>query len=229
MRFFLYLHCVFLLFLFACKKPAEKTTAPITAEKTRYTDCPDYFYYYQQEKIALTLKPDIILAGFQPNLDTDAKTKLLKTIPEYEAISEEQTGSTGPFHIITLRNTTTCLRTLEIMKQLQQKPEITFANPAFAPGANLGGEYTWMGLTPGILVTLKSPEQLPQLQTLLTETRTQLADELGPGTYLINVPKNAKGTALEMANYFHEQPFISNAEPDFYLATNSNSADVPKR
>ncbi|KAA9340189.1 hypothetical protein [Adhaeribacter soli] len=228
MRSFYTLGLFCLLFAFACTKPAQKTTTA-TPQTARTTACPEYFYYYQQEKVPLKLKPAYLLAGFQPGLSQEAKTSILKTVPEFENLSTDQSGSAGTFNVVKLRNATSCDRVLQIIKQLQQKNELTFVNPVFDPVSNLGSGYLWVGLTSGFLVTLKSADQMPQLKALLTETRTELLDTLGETTFLIGATKNAKGNALEMANYFHEQPFVENAEPDFFLATKPEDSNLPSR
>jgi hypothetical protein len=220
----LILFCIVsLLAVLACKEPAAKATAPATAQATpsnqKEDTCPEYFYYYQQEKVSLKLKPYFLLVGFQKELTLEQRAQILQTFAEYENITANQTSDATPFNVIKLKATTSCKRTLEIIKQLQTKNEITFANPVFNPTRQMGEDLAWVGLTPSVLVTIKNADQLPELKAKVAETKTEITDTLGETTFLIQVTKQATSNALEIANYFHSLPFVTNSEPDFYMAT----------
>jgi hypothetical protein len=56
----------------------------------------------------------------------------------------------------------------------------------------------------------------------LSQTKTTILDPLGETTFLVQATKNSQGNALEMANYFHEQPYVQTSEPDFFMAAPGN-------
>ena len=226
----IFLACLFVCFLsWGCKKTAAKSAPATTVQHTRQANnCPEYFFYYHEEKVPLTLKPTFILVGFQKELTLEQKAVVLRSFPEYENLTANEASDSTPFNVVKLKNTTSCARVLEIMKKLQEKNEVTFANPVFNPIRQMGDEYDWLGLTASVLVTVKSADQLAQLKEEVAKTKTEVADELGATTLQIQATKNSQGNALEMANYFHGLPYVKNAEPDFYLATKTPPT-VPKK
>jgi hypothetical protein len=225
-----FLVCLLACFMIlGCKKPVAKATTPPATQNTNPENaCPEYFFYYQEEKVALTMKPSFILVGFKKELSLEQKAALLRSFPEYENLTANQASDATPFNVVKLKKATTCARALEIMKQLQEKNEVTFANPVFNPVRQMGDEYDWLGLTASVLVTVKSADQLPQLKAEVTQTKTEISDVLGETTLQIQVTKNSKGNALEMANYFHDLPYVINSEPDFYLATKTRQTAPTK-
>ena len=219
----------FLTFL-SCSKPAEKSAAaattitpastpkaePVATAAT--TDCPDYFYYYNQEKISLKMKPHFMVVSFMQGTSAETKAKILKQFPEYETATQEQTTDVAPFQIVKLRAGTTCAQAIPILAKLNEVPEVLYANPIFNAPTPLGTGIAWIGLTSEFLVNIKSPANAADLKALASQTKTKVVEELGETTFLMQATKESQGNALEMANFFHDQPFATSAEPDFYVA-----------
>ncbi|MDX5346112.1 MAG: hypothetical protein LPK19_02605, partial [Hymenobacteraceae bacterium] len=74
-----------------------------------------------------------------------------------------------------------------------------------------------VGITDEFLVTLSDSATYQDLQTLSQQTNTQIISDFGGGTYILSATKNAQGNALEMANFFHEQPEVKIGEPNFFV------------
>ncbi|HSI90864.1 MAG TPA: hypothetical protein VK927_07070 [Adhaeribacter sp.] len=205
---------------------AETTTSPQTTANGTKT-CPDHFYYYEQQKVTIRIRPQLLLVGFQAEMSTEAKTTLLKRYAEFENLSPAQTADSGPFHIVKLKASTTCRQALDLINNLQAQPEVVFANPVFHSPARLGSEYLWLGLTSEILVTVRSEANTAAIKELVAQTNTRLIDTIGETTLLIQATKDSRGNALEMANFFHEQPDVINSEPNFYLASREGDVSSP--
>ena len=214
-----------------CSRPAENSSAAAAttvttpapakiepASTAATADCPNYFYYYNQEKISLKVKPHFLVVSFQAGLSTEAKTRILKQFPEYEMATQEQTTDVMPFQIVKLRAGTTCAQAMPVLTKLNGTPEVIYANPVFNAPTALGKGTAWIGLTSEFLVNIKSPANAAELKALATQTKTKVVEELGETTFLLQATKTSQGNALEMANFFHEQTFVTGAEPDFYVA-----------
>jgi hypothetical protein len=207
----------FIIAFSGCNKPAEKSTdGSITASSVPNNRCPEFYYYYGKEKMPLTLAPNLLGVGFKGKLSVPQKMALLKDFPTFEGFLNDN-DSTAAFTIIELQKTTNCPLALEMIDKLQAKEEIAFANPVFLAPGSVGSGHKWAAVNASFIVTLKNPAQVTGFQKLLTLTNTRQSDDLGNGTYLVEATKTSKGNALEMANYFHEQPEIAHAEPDFFL------------
>ncbi|MFC5271079.1 hypothetical protein [Adhaeribacter terreus] len=217
---------VFIAFL-GCSKPAGKSTDMQTASTTASTEavsqtCPEYFYYYNQEKIPMQVNPAVLLVGFTEGQTPENQRKLLSRFTEFAELGSEQRSAAGAFTIVKLKPATTCPQALAMAKKLQQMPEVTFANPTFKSPPTLGNTYAWVGVTSEFIVTLKRREDLPTFENAIAQTKTKILDPLGETTFLVQATKTAQGNTLEMANYFHEQPYVQNSEPDFFLASPQN-------
>lgn len=217
-RTFLVLLPFFIAF-FGCSKPAGiDNAAPITVSGNAVQTCPDFYYFYNQEKVPLQVYPEIILVGFAAGQSFESKRNLLERFDDFAALKSEQQSAAGTFSIVKLKTGTTCQQTLALIKELQKLPEVTFANPAFKPPHTLSAGYSWIGLTSEFIVTLKSAAELSDFYREVEKTKTSIADTLGETTFLVQAPKTAQGNALEMANHFQQKPFVKTSEPDFYLA-----------
>jgi hypothetical protein len=200
---------------------ASRATSPKAPEitPTAAQACPGYFYYYGQEKIQLTQDPQISLIGFKGNPTTAQKEEVLRRFPAFTGFSAGEKEDEDPgFQLADLKSGTTCAQVQKLIKELQQQELILFANPVFHALPSLGSGHRWMGLTPEFIVTMKPGQPESELQRLLSLTNTKQADTLGENIYLLRATKESKGNALEMANYFHQQPSVANAEPNFHMA-----------
>ncbi len=246
MRYALFFSMLLTFTLAGCTRPAEQTTqtattvtpqdaAPPASEvepasagpEGSATDCPSPFYYYNKDKLTLKIKPHFIIAGFQPGTSTEARTNILRQFPEYESATAENTTDAFPFVIVKLRSGTTCAQTMPLLAKLQQIPEVLFANPVFNAPQALGRENAWIGLTSEFMVNIKSG-QAAALKALAAKTNTKIVDELGETTFLLAATKKSQGNALEMANFFHEQAFVTSAEPDFFVAAETGGLQPKK-
>jgi hypothetical protein len=199
-----------------------QTTASISASETASQACPDFYYYYNQEKIALQVNPTVLLVGFTEGQTPESQRKIMSRFSEFAELGAAQRSAAGAFTIVKLKPATTCPQALTLTKKLQQLPEVVFANPTFQTPATLGNAYAWVGVTSEFIVTLKRAEDRETFNKALAETKTQILDPLGETSFLVQATKTARGNALEMANYFHQQPFVQNSEPDFFLASPQN-------
>lgn len=231
MRFLKITAFCLVLTLAACSRPAENSQATATAATTMQPagtpastpdpgGCPSQFYYYNQEKITLKMKPHFLIVAFQPGTSAATKTSFLQQFPEYETTSQEQATTAMPFQVVKLRNGTTCAQALPLLEKLKAAPEVLYANPVFNAPATLGAGTAWIGLTSEFLVNIK-PGTAAALKAMAAQTNTKIVDELGETTFLLQATKTSQGNALEMANLFKEQAFVTSAEPDFYVAAES--------
>ncbi|MBK0403162.1 hypothetical protein I5M27_09210 [Adhaeribacter sp. BT258] len=216
---------VFIAFL-SCSKPAAKSNdmqpASATAAEAVSQTCPEFFYYYNQEKITMQVNPTVLLVSFAEGQTAENQRKILSRFKEFAELGSEQRSVAGTFTIVKLKPATSCPQALATAKKLQQLPEVTFANPTFKSPATLGNAYAWVGITSEFIVTLKRVEDKAMFEKTLAETKTKMLDPLGETTFLVQATKTAQGNTLEMANYFHEQPYVQSSEPDFYLANPQN-------
>ena len=131
MRYLKLVSVFFALALVGCGRPAENSQTSTTQTTTKIepantnagtsgaTECPSQFYYYNQEKISLKMKPHFLIVGFQPGTSVTTKTGILKQFPEYETSSQDQTTDAVPFQVVKLRSGTTCAQAMPILEKLK--------------------------------------------------------------------------------------------------------------
>lgn len=213
-------------FTFSCQEEliepeaTESSVGPSVFETDRQQpndNCTSDFYYYNKDKIMLgSVLTDKIIIGFPDGYTLKqksnfvAKSKLLKSID-----SEYNTGSADAT-IIILKAGLTCAEVENLLTQLEEEPEVRYASPFYTL---VQGE-SIMGITNQFIVNLKTNTSLEYLQQLITKTNTKLIEQIGDFTYILSADKASDGNALEMANFFSEQPKIESSEPDFlYIYT----------
>lgn len=209
--------------LTGCAK-APLTAGDVNVAFPEALPCPNYYYYYNQEKVPLTIAPKLLSVGFVPGKTMVEKLQLLRRFPAYVRFFTDTKGEDSTStNIIELIQGTNCSQAQEMMKQLQQQDIITYANPVFEIPPALTSTHRWMAVTATFLVTLKPGNHEEELKRQTEITHTRIVDDLGNNTYQLETSKASMGNALEMANYFHEQSFVANSEPDFYMAGNIRS------
>lgn len=113
----------------------------------------------------------------------------------------------------------------QALKALSQKPGVALASPYYQDAINAK-----MGLSELFVVRLGDPQSgLEQLMAFASKTKTQIIgrNNFMANWYTLGVTENSQGNALEMANLFAEQSFVTAAQPDLMTDDDLNCTNDP--
>jgi len=205
-----------------------------------WCDCADelFYYYYDghvYEKIFLddVFLNDWLVVGIESQVKDEEivnfinQTGLFKPVKTSDVIfgrpSQDDEIDDYPddeyMHLIFVNTLKpkTCSQLKEIIQTLEKSSFVAYANLTFE--TNWHGELINMDLmsfTNEVIVKLKKLDDLPVLNSITSETNTQIKKQMRPEApiFIISTNKNSKGNALQMANYFHETGNFEWAEPN---------------
>ena len=208
-----------LAFTFGCKK-TDIAPQSILPERNSLTQdqqagCPYYFYY--QGNTPRDLGPmynDKILVGFKKGTNQVNKLMVLGMYPQLDAIIGTTSTNAAELTIVSLKPNISCTNLDKLLKDLPVNPHVDFAGGYFDyeyyPGARIG-------ITNTFIVSFKPTTTASDLENLLKQTKTEIFEDLGFGTYIVRITKQSPKDCLNTTNQFYESGLFETAEPDFFF------------
>lgn len=170
------------------------------------------FYYYKDSTISLNISVEKLYVKFIPGLSPEQKLKSFSNVPFLELPDIKTIQALPDAALVNIIKRNPPIQISELIGILNKRNEILVANPVFIYQDN-----TLQGLTDQFVVKLRSPADSSRLISLAVETGVKILrkNQFEPKLYILQAGKNAKGNALEMANYFFRTKFFEYSEPDF--------------
>lgn len=174
--------------------------------------CVSYSYYYNDEAKALgTVYSRMILVAFDESLSHEQVVALAGDYSFVESLGQPVQTNSARLYPAKLIEGLNCKQVEAAIAQLGKNKAVTYAAPYFLSD----GGTRLLGVSNEFIVTVGDKKAL---ERLARTTRTAVVTSLGEGTYILRTDKNSRGNALEMANFFQQQPQIKHAEPDFVVS-----------
>jgi len=188
---------------------------PIYAQQT--------YYYYSGLKIPLEYSTKRIYIKFKETASIENKKELLSVLPFRKKIDTIAINNGVSYAIVELLETKNKDEIQQILSSINNDANTTIALPYLQSSDGK----TLIGITELFFVKLNSPADFSILKRLIEETNTIILrqNEFIPEIYEIIADKNAKGNALEMANYFYEKGNFVFSTPDLIYKLQMNCAN----
>lgn len=177
--------------------------------------CAAHTYYDGNEARSLgTVYGRMALVSFAGNLSEAAATEALSEHAFVEGLGQAVQTNSARLYPVALVAGLNCQQAEGAIAALEKNHAVTYASPFFEADGQL------LGISNEFIVRLEPGRQPAEavLQRLANTTRTEVVMALTEDTYVLRADKNSQGNALQVANFFHEQPFVIQAEPDFVVA-----------
>lgn len=178
--------------------------------------CVNHSYYYNDEQKALgTVYTRMILVSFADGLGIEQVAEVAQRHSFVQGLGQAVRSNSAELYPVQLMDGLSCLQTEAAISEIVKDPAVTYAAPFFEMNNS-----ELLGISNEFIVTVESGRQSAEalLKRLATATGTELITALGENTYVLRADKNSRGNALEMANFFHKQRLIKQAEPDFIMS-----------
>ncbi|WP_114780702.1 hypothetical protein [Botryobacter ruber] len=226
MKRLLYLTYIGLLlpFAFACQEENIEPNGQIIETfsdtlEVKTLPCTEYSFFHKDfGNVAFgNARGDVLFVGFSTTFPQQARTPLLFTYHQVEAVDNASFSEYGPTIKIQLKPGTTCNQVEQMIQKLEKHHAVQFALPAVN---DPNGFYSWLGLTNEFLVFFFGDENLPQFEALVRSTNTKiLAQENFDGLYFckLSADKHSQGNVLAMCTLFNQQDYIFEAVPNYIL------------
>ncbi len=177
--------------------------------------CASYTYYYGNEAKSLgTIYSRMVLLSFDERMTDATAAEAMASYGFVEGLGQAVRTNSAKLYPVTLAAGLNCQQAERAMAELAKNPAVSYASPFFEANGQL------LGISNEFIVQLEQGRQPGNalLQRLANATRTEIVMALSDDTYVLRADKNSRGNALQMANFFHEQPFVKHAEPDFVVS-----------
>jgi len=229
------------LILFSCKKNKEPEELCCDCADVLCNDCADELYYYYSddpgglftddpvfEKIFITdhfdLLNDWLIVGFESHVKVEEIVNFINQTDLFKPVDASiKYDDYRNIAFVNTKKPKTCTQLKEIIQSLEKSSMVTYAHLTFDTDF-YGGEgdirFDIMSFTNDVIVMLNNIDDLPLLESITSETKTQIIKQSihYPEQFTIAVDKNSQGNAMQMANYFHETEKFKWASPNFYYA-----------
>ena len=174
--------------------------------------CASYSYFYEdQEKDLGAVFTKQILMSFKEGSTYEEQKSALEKYAFVAGIGNPLSAGSGVLYTIPLVDGLNCSQTEEALKILAEDNMVAYAAPFFLQQANL------LGVSNEVIVTVQDGDRAA-LESLLQEYGASVVSNLSSNVFVVNVDKNSKGNALELANYLKGQEGIAHAEPNFVIS-----------
>mgnify|MGYP005751449523 CR=1 FL=1 len=182
------------------------------------TPCVFHNYYYNgQPKSLGNVYGGMILVAFDESYTYEQALAAAGKHGFIESLGQEVRTNSARLYPVQLAEGLSCKQVEQAIKVLEQDVSVSYAAPYFLTDTGAGMQL--LGISNEFIVTVSANKQAGfVLEKLANATRTSMVTSLGADTYVLRADKNSKGNALEMANFFQEQPLIKHAEPDFVVS-----------
>lgn len=180
------------------------------------TACMNQTYYYNDERKDLGLVYSrMILVAFAEGLSIEQIADATQRHGFVQSLGQAVHSNSARLYPIRLVEGLNCQEAGAAIAEMAKDPAITYAAPFFETG-----DGQLLGISNEFIVTVEAGRQpaTEVLKRLANATGTELITALGEDTFVLRADKNSRGNALEMANFFHEQPLVKHAEPDFVVS-----------
>lgn len=181
------------------------------------TSCLIYNYSYASETKALgTVYGRMILISFNDGSPSDGAEAVKERFGFIEGLGQAVRTNSALLYPVHLVEGLNCKQVEAAIAEIAKDPAISYAAPFFDAGAN--GQL--LGVSNEFIVQVEQDKRpgAEVVERLANATRTEIVTALDNDTFVLRADKHSRGNALEMANFFHEQPHIKHAEPDFVVS-----------
>ncbi len=175
------------------------------------------YYYNDAEKSLGTVYNGMILLSFSQELSHEEATTAAGQYAFIQELGQPIHTNSARLYPAKLAAGLSCQQVEGAISEVSKDPAVAYAAPYFE---SAGGQL--LGVSNEFIVSVESGRQPAEqvIRRLTAATRTELVTELNADTFVLRADKNSRGNALEMANFFHKQPLIKHAEPDFVVSVN---------
>jgi hypothetical protein len=178
--------------------------------------CMNQTYYYNDEQKDLGLVYSrMILVAFAENLSVEQIREATQRHGFVQSLGQAVHSNSARLYPVQLVEGLNCQQAEAAIAEMAKDHAVTYAAPFFETG-----DGQLLGISNEFIVTVESGRQpaTEVLKRLANATGTELVTALSDDTFVLRADKNSRGNALEMANFFHEQPLVKHAEPDFVVS-----------
>jgi hypothetical protein len=176
--------------------------------------CVSHSYYYNGQSKALgTIYSRMILVAFDDSYTYEQAVAAAEQHGFVEGVGQAVQTNTARLYPLKLVEGLSCKQVEVALIEIARDPAVSYAAPYFMADRQL------LGISNEFIVTVEDRQHGGAiLERLANATRTTIVTSLNDDTYVLRADKGSRGNALEMANFFQEQPFVKHAEPDFVVS-----------
>lgn len=180
--------------------------------------CVSHNYYYNGQPKALgNVYSRMILVALDESYTYEQALSVASKHGFIESLGQEVRTNSARLYPVQLVEGLNCKQVEQAIRVLEQDANVSYAAPYFLTDNGAGMQL--LGISNEFIVTVNDKKQAGLvLERLANATRTSIVTSLSDDTYVLRADKNSRGNALEMANFFQEQPLIKHAEPDFVVS-----------
>ena len=176
------------------------------------------YYYYKDKPMYLNLRMDKIFIKTKQTLTTDELRTTLNKYPQIASVTKMDANEKMQF--IDLLVPVTASGIDNLIKELNQNPQIDYSSPVYSP-VDGSGNKVLQGLIDEILVQFKPSVSENKINDYLKSKNLTVVQSLnltGGTSYVLKVSKDAGMFSIDVANEVYNTGLVNWAEPNFYYS-----------
>jgi subtilisin-like proprotein convertase family protein len=181
------------------------------------------YYYYQNKPLNMKIRTDKIFIKTKQVQTKEGIASLLSSYSQIAPIDKIDNNEKMQFVNLATQNSTKAIN--DLVKALNQNPEIEFSSPVYSP-IDGSGDKVLQGLIDEILVQFKPGITNDMINGYLKKFDLSISQSLsltGGSSYVLKVPKNLEMLSIDAANMVYNSGLVNWAEPNFYYSGLLNS------
>jgi subtilisin family serine protease/subtilisin-like proprotein convertase family protein len=173
----------------------------------------DYYYYYQGERIYLTLATDAVVVKYASEL-SESKQKSVLNVASIQNIKEMNQTTLKDVYHIRLQTNLSEADIVQKIDELNQQTDVLIAAPALKP---YKGSPVSQLVSDQFIVKFADHVSQDRIEEINDQEMTEIEKDLKRNTYVLRVQPTSERNGLEAANQYAEifTDEILYAEPDF--------------
>jgi subtilisin family serine protease len=176
------------------------------------------YYYYQNKPYNLKIRTDKI---FIKTKQTQTKEGIISILSSYSQVAPiDKIDNNEKMQFVNLSTQYTEKAINDLVKALNQNPEIEFSSPVFSP-IDGSGDNVLQGLIDEILVQFKPGLTDGVINEYLKKFDFSIVQSLsltGGTSYVLKVPESLEMLSIDAANMVYKSGLVNWAEPNFYYS-----------
>jgi subtilisin family serine protease/subtilisin-like proprotein convertase family protein len=176
------------------------------------------YYYYQNKQFHLNIRTDKIFVKTKTVQTKESLSVILSSYSQVAYIDKIDANQQMQFVNLNTQNTAKSIN--DLVKALNQNPEIEFSSPVYSPFDG-GGNKVLQGLIDEILVQFKPGISENIINDYLKINELSIVQSLsltGGTSYVLKVSKNKELLSIDAANMVFNSGLVNWAEPNFYYS-----------
>ncbi len=176
----------------------------------------DFYYYYYNEKIGLTLCHDFIVVVFRDGMTLEEQEAFVESETNLGPFSERDNGLLPFCMLLALKKDLTREEIMQTINRLNQKPEVEYVNPELQYGAKTEQKIILLDSFSVKFIESATEEEIDTFNSA-NNVEIKSQSPYRPNSYVLRMKDPKQRNILNIANFYHNDPITEYSSPGMII------------